>query len=83
MMGFNEFKFRVKNNKWLLVAVVLGLVVILLNLTVLVFNIIQIVRVSKSAISLSPIFSTLNIVTVSVDALILLAFIVLKALKKI
>lgn len=83
MMGFSEFKFRAKNNKWFLITFILGLLVILFNLMVLVFNIVQLVRVNKSAISLSASFSTLNIIAVSVDALILLVIIILKVSKKI
>ena len=57
-----KFLYKIKNNKLLSVVICLGVLIILFNLFVAVFDIVQIVMLSKNSANYMSAFKPLNIV---------------------
>lgn len=77
-----ELKYKLKNDKWLLVITIVCSLCFLVALATAIFDIVQIVVVKKSAVMLSGAFLAMNIVSGALNILCIIAVITFTALKR-
>lgn len=77
-----ELKYKLKNDKWLLVITIVCSLCFLVTLATAIFDIVQIVVVKKSAVMLSGAFLAMNIVSGALNILCIITVITFTALKR-
>lgn len=77
-----ELKYKLKNDKWLLVITIVCSLCFLVALATAIFDIVQIVVVKKSAVLLSGAFLVMNIVSGALNILCIIAVIIFTVLKR-
>ena len=76
-----SFFYKIKKNKWLLAMLIIGMVFALFSLSVIAFDVIELIIVTKNAGRLSNAFFGLNIACWVIDAIYVCALIVICVLR--